>query len=154
MSRAQKLLLGLVGALACAGYLLLSRDIPSEQLRSLQADALAAYAPSEGRLAKSSQQNEGSTFGKPTRARLSRLFTLPPGDPKRQLERAVAAARASGWKITAVDTNRSLGALVAIGDKELEGGRAQMSITVYVDDTLLRGEVKSPALKVSLEHLG
>lgn len=136
-------------------YLLLSREAPSAQLRALEADPLAHYVPPQGSLVDSSKQNEGSTFGKPVRARYRRMFVIPAADPERRLEHAVAAARAAGWEIVDAEPEpEPFGSLVAIGDKRLENGRAQMAITVFIDDTLLRGDVKSPAMRISLEHLG
>lgn len=129
-----------------------SRDEASAQLRALRADPMATYAPPGGELVDTDEQNEGTTFGKPVAARVSRMFELPAGDAERELADAVAAAVAAGWTIEG-EPERSLGDLVALGDRELPTGRAQLALTLFTGVRPVPGGISAPALRVSLEHL-
>ena len=129
-----------------------SRDAPSEQLRALQTDPIAAYAPPGGELVDTDEQNEGTTLGKPVRARYTRLFAVGGANPERVLDEAIAAAEAAGWTVEG-GRRQGVGGLVGLGDKRLATGRAQLGLTVFTDARVLRDGVSPPALKVSLEHL-
>lgn len=119
--------------------------------QSLTDDPLASYQPAQGRLVKVREYEDRT----PTTRTLSvRMFALPAGDAPVQLEQVVTAARAAGWRITAVDHEpMPFGALVATGEKTLTDSRAQLGIALFVDDTLLGAEIKPPALQISLEQI-
>jgi hypothetical protein len=130
----------------------LARDEPSAQLQALRADPMAEYTPAGGALVDTDEQNEGTTFGKPIAARYTRMFELPAGDAERELADAVAAAVAAGWTIEG-EPERSLGDLVALGDRELPTGRAELALTLFTGVRPVPGGISAPALRISLEHL-
>lgn len=82
---------------------------------------------------RSSEEDQGtSLLEKPVRAEYTRLFELSPGDPKRQLVHALAAAAAAGWTVDDDAIWRSFrGNLVQSGERRLPTGRARLSITVF-----------------------
>jgi hypothetical protein len=130
-----------------------ARDDPSGELRALQSDPMAVYAPADGTLVDTDEQNEGTTFGKPVAARYTRIFELPAGDPERALADAVAAAEAGGWTID-TGPRASLGDLVALGSRSLRTGKAELALTLFTGERPAPGDITAPALRVSLEHLG
>lgn len=136
-----------------AAIALWARDEPSAQLQALQADQIAEYEPAGGELVDTDEQNEGKTFGKPVAARYARLFVLPAANPEGALEDALAAAKAAGWSVEE-PRHGALGGLVGQGSKQLSTGPARLAMTLFLDATVLPDDVRPPALRISLEHLG
>jgi hypothetical protein len=104
-------------------------------------------------LIESRGANEHSTLGKPIYASYRRLFELPPGDPERQLRRAVDAASAAGWAITETEPFRLGDHLSMGGRKRLATGNAQMGITVFPTGTP-SDETHRPAMQILMNHYG
>lgn len=124
-------------------------DSPGAQLRVLKDDPLASYEPPGSRLVLTNERDQGTSLGEPAAARYERLFDLPPGDPERQLQRAVEAAVAAGWTL---DEGRGLSGKTRSGVKRLRGGDVRMSVTLITDSVTLGDAVLPPALLISLRH--
>lgn len=147
------ILVAAAAVLAVAATIALrARDEPSAQLRALQADPMAEYTPRGGELAETSEQNEGTTFGKPVAARYVRLFGLPRADPEGALDDALAAAESAGWTVEEPQRG-ALGGVIGQGTKQLSTGTARLALTLFLDATVLRDRVRPPALRIQLEHL-
>jgi hypothetical protein len=138
--------------LVAAAIAVRSGKEPSAQLRALQADPMAEYAPAGAALVDTDEQNEGTTFGKPVAARSVRLFAVSGASPERVLADALAAAEAAGWTLEQPQRS-ALGGLVAQGSKRLPTGTARLGLTIFLDATVLPDDARPPALRVSLEHL-
>ena len=126
----------------------------SAQLQALQDDPIAVYTPPGAELVDTDEQSEGeTTLGKPQQARFSRLFEVDEADAEQALAATVAAARAAGWTIEG-EPHAGVGGVAAIGDRQVDGGRAQLGISLLTDPRVVREGVTPPALKIQLEHLG
>jgi len=95
----------LVAAASVAGCIDVGQD-PHKDLEkdpnyvALKGESMASFRPPGGRLESDFRLREGSSFGKPNDAQITRVFAYK--DPERaRLARALAveAAQASGWKL-------------------------------------------------------
>jgi hypothetical protein len=139
------------GVLGLVVFALVPGKEPSAQVRALEADPMARYAPPGGRLVDTDTQNEGTVLGKPVAARYARMFELPAGVAERRLRQARTAATAAGW--VPLPASRAF-PNVMVADKRTPAGRLQLAVTVFLDSRLLPDDVEPPALLVSLRHLG
>jgi hypothetical protein len=147
---------GVIAAAAVLGlvvFALVPGKERSAQVRELEADPMAQYAPIGGTLADTDVQNEGISLGRPVQAELSRLFELPSAEPKARLEHARAAAAAAGWAHATKDFELA-GALAFTATRQLSAGRGELTVAVYRRATLLPRDVEPPALRVTLRRLG
>jgi hypothetical protein len=135
-------------ALAVVVLVLARGEEPSEQMQALRDDPMASYAPTGGRLVDTESQNEGTSLGRPVLATYTRLFQLPGGSAG-PLEDARSAAAAAGWELTAATAGKSV-----VGSKRVGSGPIELTLVLVEDPRLLPKDVKSPALSVSLRHLG
>jgi hypothetical protein len=139
-----------VVALAVAVWALTRGDDgPSAQLRALQEDPMGRFAPRDGRLARTIARSERSsgTLNKPTPAKFTRLFSLPPATARGTLQDAIAAARAAGWQLEPTG-----GGLAATGSKQLSTGRGSLTISLSEDGAVLPDDLEPPVLSIGLEH--
>ena len=150
-----------IGALALVVVLAGPRlvgALPDAALSELKADPLATYAPPGGELVDTFEQKaDRETFlGKPVFAQFARVFELPAGaDPRREIDRALAAALAAGWQLEAGSrgVSESLGTLLVALDKPLPNGETKsLSVNVYTRGSkYLPSNVRPPALRISLK---
>ena len=98
-------MLGVVGALALVVVLVgawLLGPLPDAALRELKEDPLAAYEPPRGELVDTREQkaDRENILGMPVLAEFTRVFELPAGaSPRREIDRALAAALPAGWQL-------------------------------------------------------
>ena len=123
---------------------------PSAKLLELKNDPVGRYEPPGAKLIDSHERNEGSTLGKPVYPEYSRLFELPPGDRRRQIQDAADAAATAGWTLTAAGPSGSIdGALVHLADKELAAGHGDLAITLFPHGPP-SGKTHEPALLIRM----
>ena len=143
-----------VAVAAAAIVLLAGGDESSAELRALQDDPMAEYAPPGGELVDTELQSEGTTLGKPHLARSSRLFGLDAADAERAVESTLAAADAAGWTLEGEPKADAFGGAVGFAGKQLSTGKARLTVSLLTDARLLGDQVSPPALQIQLEHLG
>ena len=139
--------------LGLAVFALVPGKEPSAELQALESDPMAAYAPSGGTLVDTRLRNEGIELGRSVHAELSRLYELGRGSGEPRLQHARRAAVAAGWSHLSAEFQVA-GARAFRATRRLEGGRAELTVTVYVRATLLPKDVDPPALQVTLRRLG
>jgi len=118
---------------------------------ALKREKMATFRPPGGRIVLSSQLREGSSFGKPNDAQITRVFAY--SDVKRARrgrQAAIDAAVASGWKLTferedpdELRADRREG--LVFGGKTLSTGGITLIIGAYEDEGVHR-------VSISLEH--
>ena len=89
-------------------------------------------------------------------AQYTRVFELPAGaDPRREIDRAFAAALAAGWQLEegSRGVSESLGSPTVVLDKPLPNGETKsLSVIVYTpESTYVPANVTPPALRISLK---
>ena len=89
-------------------------------------------------------------------AKYTRIFQLPAGaDPRREIDRALAAALAAGWQLDegSRGVSESLGSPTVVLDKPLPNGETKsLSIIAYThESSYLPTNVRPPALRISLK---
>ena len=98
-------MLVVLGALALVAVLVGPRlvgALPDAALSELKEDPLATYEPPGGELVDTHEQkaDRKNFLGMPVHAQYARVFELPAGaDPRREIDRALAAALAAGWQL-------------------------------------------------------
>ncbi len=146
---ARTAILAAAAALGVLAIALARSGGPSDRVRALEADPIAAYVPPGGRLVHTSSQNEGSALGKPVFARYIRMFQLTGRSSKQSFAAARTKAKASGWIAVGKPDPH-----VFVADKHAPSGRIELGITLFGDPLLLPNDVKPPALLISLRHNG
>jgi hypothetical protein len=142
-----------VAVAAAAAGCLHDGDEPSAKLQALEADPMATYEPPDAELVDTESQSEGeTTLGKPQGARYTRLFALQ-GDGEQAFDDAVAAARSAGWTFEEEPSTDAFGGTVGLATRTLSTGTARLSISLLVDEQVVREGVDPPALRISLEHV-
>lgn len=122
----------------------------SRTLDILRADPLAEYSPPGTRELDRSTVAEGTTLGKPRRAELTRILSLPATDPtgRRSVGLIVDAARRAGWSIRWVTADRTEARLTRHnGDAALTG-----AVDTIPPEIHRRAEVEGRLLHILLRH--
>jgi hypothetical protein len=150
-----------LGALVLVAVLVGSRlvgSLPDAALRELKDDPLATYQPPGGELVDTREQkaDRKNFLGMPVHAQYARVFELPAGgDPRTEIDRALATALAAGWQLNegSRGVSESGGSLVVGLDKLLPDGQTKsLSIIGYTDESnYLPTDVRPPALRISLK---
>jgi hypothetical protein len=132
--------------------------LPDAALRELKDDPLATYEPPRGELVDTREQkaDRENFLGKPVFAQFTRVFELPAGaNPRREVDRALAAALAAGWQLNEGSRGVSeSGGSLAVGlDKLLPTGETMSAnLTLYThESSYLPSNVTPPALRISLK---
>ena len=154
-------MLVVLGALALVAVLVGPRlvgALPDAALRELKEDPLATYEPPGGELVDTHEQkaDRKNFLGMPVYAQYARVFELPAGaNPRREIDRALAAALAAGWQLNEGSRGVSeSGGSLAVGlDKLLPTGETTLlSVTAYThESSYLPTNVRPPALRISLK---
>ena len=155
-------MLVVLGALALVAVFVGPRlvgALPDAALSELKEDPLATYEPPGGELVDTHEQkaDRKNFLGMPVHAQYARIFELPAGaDPRREIDRALAAALAAGWQLNegSRGVSESLGGTLAVGLDKLhpDGQTKSLSIIGYTDESsYLPTNVRPPALRISLK---
>ena len=143
------------------GAALLSGCGSDPQLEALQADVMAHYGPAGARLTVSGDRegSNGGLMGKPSEAKLHRLFNMPAGsDGEAQVRAALKVAQASGWKLSPyslkADGSMTHGSSTSFSaTKRLRTGPARLAVIFERDEAMSpRQGIRAPWLSVYLTH--